>query len=163
MCPSSGFKWTPFYDRDDPSGSGDHETLTELRKNNSICVNPVSIDARVKVFFLPDFRSAKQRVDVSPSLGLRCLNRKNKRKCRDYTVRFCCGEFCLHQLFVEIRTQGRLISNSGFIKYCSSRCMPRHWTCLELWQYYRDVCIFWKLILQVIFAVGVRLKLSVQQ
>lgn len=40
--------WTNWYDRDNPSGTGDWELLSNLRNENpgQICANPIAIEAR---------------------------------------------------------------------------------------------------------------------
>ncbi|XP_053737528.1 cartilage intermediate layer protein 1 [Synchiropus splendidus] len=69
MC---GF-WTDWFDRDDPSGSGDWEKLAHLRMENpgKICPRPVDIE--------------------SPSYGFVCKNYlQPDKRCHDYRVRFSC-------------------------------------------------------------------------
>ncbi|KAK6184006.1 hypothetical protein SNE40_006555 [Patella caerulea] len=84
-------KWTPFYNRDSPSYSGDWETFTELRQAySSICAKPSAIDVRL-VKNNADYRTANEVVSVAPSKGFWCQNKLQKDKyCEDYKVRFCC-------------------------------------------------------------------------
>nr|CAB3263210.1 uncharacterized protein LOC104266258 [Phallusia mammillata] len=88
VCTVTGYEWTKFYDRDDPSVTGDHE-LRSLMRNPNVCAKPVSIDARV-VGTNKDFRTTNEKVEILPSLGLKCLKKNNNNKCSDYKVRFCC-------------------------------------------------------------------------
>lgn len=40
-------QWTPWFDRDNPSGNGDYETLAELiKEGNKICTGPARIDCQ---------------------------------------------------------------------------------------------------------------------
>ncbi|CAK8673065.1 unnamed protein product [Clavelina lepadiformis] len=89
FCP--GNYWTKWYDRDNPSGTCDCETLIDLRKENphQICYKPFSLDARLK--------SSKQRYDqtlpniiANTNIGFRCNKQDDAPKCSDYEVRFCC-------------------------------------------------------------------------
>ncbi|ESP02752.1 hypothetical protein LOTGIDRAFT_110884 [Lottia gigantea] len=84
--------WTRFYDRDNPSASGDWEDLSTLRKENKgeICEKPVDIEAR-----LTDGRPYTAGGDIitlSASVGLICKNNQQTsgNRCDDYKVRFCC-------------------------------------------------------------------------
>lgn len=45
LCPEC---WTDWFDRDDPTGTGDWETLYHLRKQNpgKICPKPADIEAQ---------------------------------------------------------------------------------------------------------------------
>ena len=40
--------WTKWYDRDNPSGTGDWEPLSDLRNENpgEICANPIAIESK---------------------------------------------------------------------------------------------------------------------
>ncbi|KAK6180690.1 hypothetical protein SNE40_008695 [Patella caerulea] len=90
-CPD-GYEWTNFYDRDNPSGTGDWELLRNLRDENPnrICERPIAIDVRRRSNGR-DFRTCGENVTVSPSYGFLCLNRdQDDYYCQDYKVRFCC-------------------------------------------------------------------------
>ncbi|XP_034756375.1 uncharacterized protein LOC117961661 isoform X3 [Etheostoma cragini] len=99
-CPSSFCKgcWTEWFDRDDPTVTGDWETLVELRKEypGKICANPIGVEARTlsgltaaaagDVIYLSD-----------TTAGFICRNQDqpNKKRCNDYRVRFLCPpSFC---------------------------------------------------------------------
>merc|ERR1712168_208951 len=85
--------WTKFYNRDRPSGTGDWETLKNLRAENpgEICANPIAVEAR-----LADGRPAAasgNKITISPLGGLVCQNcyqPKNVKKCNDFKIRFLC-------------------------------------------------------------------------
>ncbi|XP_023816898.1 cartilage intermediate layer protein 2-like [Oryzias latipes] len=64
--------WTEWFDRDNPSGSGDWELLSDLRKENpgKICETPQY---------------------YNPTQGFVCRNEDQTfKKCWDYEVRFGC-------------------------------------------------------------------------
>ena len=86
-------RWTQFFDRDQPSGNGDYETLIDINRQypGRACSNPTAVDARV-VSNGNDYRTAGQVVRVSTSHGLTCENsrQRDRRRCLDYRVRFCC-------------------------------------------------------------------------
>ena len=86
-------QWTQFFDRDQPSGNGDYETLNDINGENPgrACSNPTAVDARV-VSNGNDYRTAGQVVRVNASLGLVCQNSQQSdgRQCLDYRIRFCC-------------------------------------------------------------------------
>uniref|UniRef100_A0AAV2J4P2 WxxW domain-containing protein n=1 Tax=Knipowitschia caucasica TaxID=637954 RepID=A0AAV2J4P2_KNICA len=46
--PPDSVCWTPWFDRDNPSGKGDYETIYHLRKENpgKICDKPLGIEVR---------------------------------------------------------------------------------------------------------------------
>ncbi|CAH1251598.1 CILP2 [Branchiostoma lanceolatum] len=89
-CPS----WTPWYDRDDPSATGDFETLRRLRRENlgEICFKPSTIEARVKGSNVPASHTGDRLSIYDSELGLACSNneQEDRRQCKDYEVRFCC-------------------------------------------------------------------------
>ncbi|XP_061775448.1 cartilage intermediate layer protein 1-like [Nerophis ophidion] len=87
--------WTKWFDRDNPSGKGDFETLSDLRREypGYICQKPLQIDVETTsgvsvssdVIFVSD-----------TTTGFICLNSDQKKgRCRDYRVRFKCPlNFC---------------------------------------------------------------------
>ena len=85
--------WTRFFDRDDAGGSGDYETLNNLRSENpgKICSNPSAVEARDVATNQP-YQNSGQVVTVSTTVGFRCVNglQPNRTPCKDYKVRFCC-------------------------------------------------------------------------
>nr|XP_061797061.1 mucin-5AC-like [Nerophis lumbriciformis] len=90
--------WTPWFDRDNPSGTGDYETLSKLRKENpsKICDKPVKIDVKTKAG--ADVGLTGDVIHVSDVYsGFICRNRDQAQHglCADYKVRFLCPlEFC---------------------------------------------------------------------
>ena len=85
--------WTQYYDRDDPSGSGDHESLPHLRQEypNQICPNPTAVDAKV-VGTNDHIPIAGLTVIADVVAGFACVNQEQTggRGCLDFEARFCC-------------------------------------------------------------------------
>uniref|UniRef100_A0AAQ5YLS3 WxxW domain-containing protein n=1 Tax=Amphiprion ocellaris TaxID=80972 RepID=A0AAQ5YLS3_AMPOC len=84
-----------WFDRDDPSGSGDWETLSDLRKENPgmICRNPFAIDVQSL-----DGESGDVFYRNDPKTGFVCRNKDQpgRKMCSDYRVRFLCKPpFCV--------------------------------------------------------------------
>lgn len=82
--------WTEWLDRDDPSGTGDFETLSDFVKAGKACEQPKRIQCRTV-----DGRAAVstgQPYTCEPTVGGVCDNRKLPagERCLDYRVRFCC-------------------------------------------------------------------------
>ncbi|XP_071396525.1 uncharacterized protein [Centroberyx affinis] len=89
--------WTDWFDRDDPSGSGDWETLSSLRSENpgKICSNPVQIDVRTTTgLTVAATGNVVFRADTTT--GFVCKNvEQTTTPCHDYRVRFSCNPpFC---------------------------------------------------------------------
>ena len=87
-------QWTSWYDRDNPSGTGDHETLSNLLQenpNSDLCKTPTGIQARLRSNQQP-YQTSGNIVQISPLQGLQCWNDQNKKYCQDFEVRFCCGK-----------------------------------------------------------------------
>ncbi|XP_059212886.1 mucin-5AC-like [Centropristis striata] len=85
--------WTRWYDRDNPSGTGDWELLTHLRKENpgQICDNPLQMDVVTTDTLTPATSTGEIFRINNPSQGFACRKIDQKsRKCRDYKVRFGC-------------------------------------------------------------------------
>ena len=84
--------WTQYYDRDNPSGNGDYETLTSLRNDHpdDICENPIAVDGR-EVSEQVHYSQTGQILTVDRDVGLSCVNSQQRNgRCLDYEVRFCC-------------------------------------------------------------------------
>ncbi|XP_077422338.1 mucin-5AC-like [Vanacampus margaritifer] len=97
FCPDEEC-WTPWFDRDNPSGKGDFETLPDLHKENpwKICKHPIKIEIKTT-----SGDSASSTGDViyaaDTDVGFVCRNcdQPHRGKCADYQVRFLCPlEFC---------------------------------------------------------------------
>lgn len=89
-------QWTPFYDRDNPGGSGDYETFSHLRARHSrvLCSNPIGIDAQTTGGV--NYKETGQVLQVGVTTGLVCRNNEqSNRRCLDYRVRFCCPSECV--------------------------------------------------------------------
>lgn len=92
-CPSDSY-WTPWHNRDGPSGKGDYENrnLYEPKGNCASDPNlaPPAIEVRLAATG-ETFRASRDYVEVSPGLGLICKNDDQWGKdCDDYKVRYCC-------------------------------------------------------------------------
>ncbi|XP_049446803.1 uncharacterized protein LOC125897487 isoform X11 [Epinephelus fuscoguttatus] len=85
--------WTKWYDRDDPSGTGDWELLSTLKKENpgQICDSPLQIEAVTTDDMTPAVSTGEIFFSYSPIKGFVCRQEDQKsHKCRDYKVRFRC-------------------------------------------------------------------------
>ncbi|XP_040920766.1 uncharacterized protein LOC121199860 [Toxotes jaculatrix] len=89
--------WTDWFDRDDPTGTGDWETLYNLRKENpgKICSKPLDIEART-LSGLTVAAAGDVIYKSDTTLGFVCRNQdQSKKMCNDYRVRFSCHPpFC---------------------------------------------------------------------
>ncbi|XP_053300742.1 uncharacterized protein LOC128459840 [Pleuronectes platessa] len=90
--------WTDWFDRDDPSGTGDWEVFSLLRIENpgKICLKPIQIEAKTLTGL-----SAAAAGDVifksDTASGFVCRNKDQKitKMCNDYHIRFSChSPFC---------------------------------------------------------------------
>ncbi len=86
--------WTQWFDRDNPSGTGDWETLRDLLReypNSGLCEVPTGIECR-EVNGDP-LSTANENVTCETSTGLICRNDdQDDGYCQDYMVRFLCEE-----------------------------------------------------------------------
>ncbi|XP_062292931.1 uncharacterized protein si:dkey-205h13.2 [Scomber scombrus] len=89
--------WTDWFDRDDPSGTGDWEILYNLHKENpgKICPKPMDIEART-LSGLTVAAAGDVNTQLDPTVGFICKNQDQPKKmCNDYRVRFSCHPpFC---------------------------------------------------------------------
>ncbi|XP_049581757.1 mucin-5AC-like isoform X1 [Syngnathus scovelli] len=101
ICPNDFCKeqecWTPWLDRDDPSGAGDYETISKLRCKYpyKICQTPIQIEVQtVHGFSVASTGDIIQVADVNT--GFICENYDQEDgTCADYRVRFKCPlNFC---------------------------------------------------------------------
>ncbi|XP_036003222.1 cartilage intermediate layer protein 2-like [Fundulus heteroclitus] len=86
-------EWTQWFDRDNPSGSGDWEDLRSLRKENpgKICRDPRDIEA-VTLSGLSVSQTGDNIYRNDLKTGFVCRNEDQRgRECNDYKVRFSCG------------------------------------------------------------------------
>ncbi|XP_054650854.1 cartilage intermediate layer protein 2-like [Dunckerocampus dactyliophorus] len=89
--------YTKWFDRDNPSGNGDYETLRDLRRENpgQICQKPFGIEAQTTSGM--SVASTGDVIAVSNTIaGFICKNADQKKGyCSDYRVRFeCPRDFC---------------------------------------------------------------------
>ncbi|CAL8377544.1 unnamed protein product [Boreogadus saida] len=88
--------WSKWFDRDDPSGSGDNERLSDLRKEypGSICHEPRFIEAVTVYGMTPALVTGQNFFTFNPTTGFVCRNSDQThhphRRCHDYKVRFGC-------------------------------------------------------------------------
>uniref|UniRef100_A0A672II75 WxxW domain-containing protein n=1 Tax=Salarias fasciatus TaxID=181472 RepID=A0A672II75_SALFA len=88
-----GVCWTEFFNRDDPSVTGDWELLKLLQRENpgKICDHPLFIEAVTSDTNAPAYTTGDTFYRFSPSQGFVCRRRDQRRRfCRDYKVRFGC-------------------------------------------------------------------------
>ncbi|KAK3543281.1 hypothetical protein QTP70_014055 [Hemibagrus guttatus] len=85
--------YTQWFDRDNPSGYGDYETLSNLRAEypRKICANPMSIQAAT-LTGVPAESIGQGFQAYDTVTGFACVNsqQKNEECCLDYKVRFGC-------------------------------------------------------------------------
>ncbi|XP_075879986.1 cartilage intermediate layer protein 1-like [Nelusetta ayraudi] len=92
-----GICWSKWYDRDDPSGTGDWELLTNLMAENpgEISDNPMYIEVVTRDTLTPAISTQETFHIFNPTQGFVCRNEDQKSgTCRDYKVRF--GFPCVH-------------------------------------------------------------------
>ncbi|XP_033116938.1 uncharacterized protein LOC117116913 isoform X1 [Anneissia japonica] len=83
--------WTPWYDRDNPSGTGDWETVSNLLSEHpaTMCAKPIGIECQTTAG--QPYTSTNDTVTCYPSNGLVCEQAENGYSCADYRVRFLCS------------------------------------------------------------------------
>ncbi|XP_076854681.1 cartilage intermediate layer protein 1-like isoform X1 [Brachyhypopomus gauderio] len=84
--------YTQWFDCDDPSGTGDWETLEnlEMKYPGKICQNPLAIEAQT-LSGVPAQQTGQVIIHQDLLVGFICLNSQQKKKlCLDYKVRFQC-------------------------------------------------------------------------
>ncbi|XP_076861150.1 cartilage intermediate layer protein 1-like isoform X2 [Brachyhypopomus gauderio] len=85
--------YTQWFDCDDPSGTGDWETVEnlEMKYPGKICKNPLAIEAQT-LSGVPAQQTGQLFIHQDLLVGFICLNSQQKkdRLCRDYKVRFRC-------------------------------------------------------------------------
>ena len=89
-CFSLSLQWTQWFDRDDPSGSGDWENRSA---QSGVCSNPIAIQARV-VGTQQDANATGQVFSFyNPSDGFACVNanQSGNTMCLDYEVSYLCA------------------------------------------------------------------------
>uniref|UniRef100_A0A8C6SRU7 WxxW domain-containing protein n=1 Tax=Neogobius melanostomus TaxID=47308 RepID=A0A8C6SRU7_9GOBI len=83
--------WTDWFDRDDPSGTGDYETLNHLQKEypGKICKKPKYIEVVTVSGNIPATATGQTFIIFNPTEGFVCKN-EGTQFCKDYKVRFGC-------------------------------------------------------------------------
>ncbi|XP_059494000.1 uncharacterized protein si:dkey-205h13.2 [Stegostoma tigrinum] len=88
---------TQWFDRDNPSGTGDSEDLVSLRKEfpNQICSNLIACEVETTTG-VPVSGTGDNIPECSISTGFTCVNAEQEDgSCEDYRIRFICSEsFC---------------------------------------------------------------------
>ncbi|XP_077870481.1 mucin-5AC-like [Saccoglossus kowalevskii] len=89
-CPEcTNGKWTEWFDRDGPDGSGDWETPVYHRNK---CSAPSAIEVQT-VDGIPALTTGEIFANYSPCDGFVCKNREQSDKtCLDYKIRYCCPD-----------------------------------------------------------------------
>ncbi|XP_051934898.1 mucin-5AC-like isoform X1 [Hippocampus zosterae] len=83
--------YTPWFNHDDPRGTGDYELLSHLRPKNHICDNPVDIQVVTAYDNYPFSHTGQIPYIYSATEGFACRNEdQNNHRCYDYKVRFGC-------------------------------------------------------------------------
>lgn len=87
--------WTAWLNRDNPSGTGDFETLADFRKNGQVCTNPKQIQCRLRVskqLVKTGLVNGREQYVCDVATGGVCDNRRQSPgvRCSDYEVRFLC-------------------------------------------------------------------------
>lgn len=89
---ASNSVWSPWHNRDRPSGTGDWEVKSlYLPKGTCADKNPSGIQARLVSNKEPYYFGGNV-LSISPSTGLVCKNKSQRKgvRCQDYEIRFCC-------------------------------------------------------------------------
>ncbi|XP_025030322.1 mucin-5AC-like [Python bivittatus] len=89
---------TPWFDRDDPSGTGDYELLPDLMDEypDALCLQPVGIEIQTWDG-VPASETGQHFTINDASHGFACINAQQRKGvlCLDYQVRFFCpNSFC---------------------------------------------------------------------
>lgn len=87
--------WTPWLNRDAPSGTGDWETVVDFRKTGQVCAEPKQIQCRVretKRLVKTGLVNGGEQYLCETDVGGICDNRRQQNgvQCSDYEVRFLC-------------------------------------------------------------------------
>jgi hypothetical protein len=81
--------WTPWLDRDDPSGKGDYETVADFTKAGKVCDKPIQIQCRFVGETNPWPATPPTGYTCNTQLGGYCVNEPGL-ECKDIEVRFLC-------------------------------------------------------------------------
>ncbi|NP_001164712.1 oikosin-like protein precursor [Saccoglossus kowalevskii] len=88
-CPECNYgKWTGWFDRDDPGGTGDWETTADA--SHEICSAPSAIEAQT-LDGIPAMTTGEIFSEYSPDVGFVCkIADQPDNTCLDYKTRYCC-------------------------------------------------------------------------
>ena len=83
-------EWTPWLNRDRPSGRGDYEMVVDFQQQGQICQEPKSIQCQTSDG--RDWTATGQVYTCDVNRGGVCVNAQQTsgKPCLDYRVRFCC-------------------------------------------------------------------------
>lgn len=83
-------KWTPWLNRDDPSGIGDYEDLVNFVQMGQACPKPLAVECQTTAGI--DWKRSGQAYSCTPNEGGICVNANQSggQQCLDYQVRFLC-------------------------------------------------------------------------
>ncbi|KAL1250060.1 hypothetical protein QQF64_021065 [Cirrhinus molitorella] len=87
---------TPWFDRDNPGGKGDYETLslTLITYPLQVCAQPIAIEVAT-ISGTPVLPAGNNFQVYDPTQGFACVNAQQNGGCQDYKVRFTCPRsFC---------------------------------------------------------------------
>ncbi|XP_042199726.1 cartilage intermediate layer protein 1 [Callorhinchus milii] len=89
--------YTQWFDRDNPSGSGDYETTPKIQQENpeKICSKPISCEVQTINGTPVDLTTDNIKICTVLD-GFSCINEhQNGKQCKDYKIRYKCPEdFC---------------------------------------------------------------------
>lgn len=105
-------QWTNWLSRDTPSGTGDHELLSYLQREQpqNICEQPTLIEARIRSdkenrIFSPGSALPAKLREFSANKGLTCINKDQAGMlCPDFEVRFLCAPPTLANLSLDVKS-----------------------------------------------------------
>ncbi|KAF4096637.1 hypothetical protein G5714_022606 [Onychostoma macrolepis] len=82
---------TPWFDRDNPSGQGDYETLSLalITYPLQVCAQPIAIEVAT-ISGTPVLPAGNNFQIYDPTQGFACMNALQNGGCQDYKVRFTC-------------------------------------------------------------------------
>ncbi|KAF6715713.1 Thyrotropin receptor [Oryzias melastigma] len=93
--------WTQWFDRDDPTATGDWETLSDLRNQfpDKVCPDPVDLEATT-LSGTPADQTGEVFFKYDTTSGFVCRNEdQNGGMCKDYRVRFSCpSSYCTEKV-----------------------------------------------------------------
>jgi Mucin-2 protein WxxW repeating region len=88
--------WSPWFNRDLPSGAGDYELDQDLIQSKQVCANPIMIECRT-VEGEVDWRNSRSVYHCDLSRGGYCVNKEQAlgQSCEDFEVRYLCPNILL--------------------------------------------------------------------